>query len=47
MVGGLDTRGMTPREIDEYVRGRLATDSNLYTLHARALAGLMREAASA
>jgi iron complex transport system substrate-binding protein len=40
VVGGLDTRGMTPREIDDYVRGRLATDSNLYTLHERALAGL-------
>jgi iron complex transport system substrate-binding protein len=40
VVGGLDTRGMTPREIDNYVRGRLATDGNLYTLHERALAGL-------
>jgi len=40
VVGGLDTRGMTPREIDNYVRGRLATDGNLYTLHERALADL-------
>jgi iron complex transport system substrate-binding protein len=40
VVGGLDTRGMTPREIDDYVRGRLATGGDLYTLHERALAGL-------
>ena len=40
VVGGLDTRGMTPREIDDYVRGQLAADGNLYTLHERALAGL-------
>ena len=40
VVGGLDTRGMTPREIDDYVHGQLATDGNLYTLHERALAGL-------
>jgi iron complex transport system substrate-binding protein len=40
VVGGLDTRGMTPREIDEYVHGQLAADGNLYTLHERALAGL-------
>src|SRR5499433_4453705 len=40
VVGGLDTRGMTPREIDDYVRGQLATDGNLYTLHERALADL-------
>jgi iron complex transport system substrate-binding protein len=40
VVGGLDTRGMTPREIDDYVRGRLTTDGNLYTLHERALADL-------
>jgi iron complex transport system substrate-binding protein len=40
VVGGLDTRGMTPREIDEYVHGRLAADGNLYTLHERALAEL-------
>src|SRR5215469_8523346 len=40
VVGGLDTRGMTPREIDEYVHGRLAAGGNLYTLHERALADL-------
>jgi iron complex transport system substrate-binding protein len=40
VVGGLDTRGMTPREIDEYVHGQLAADGNLYTLHERALADL-------
>jgi iron complex transport system substrate-binding protein len=31
---------MTPREIDEYVHGRLAADGNLYTLHEQALADL-------
>jgi iron complex transport system substrate-binding protein len=40
VVGGLDTRGMTPREIDDYVRGQLAGGGNLYTLHERALADL-------
>ena len=40
VVGGLDTRGMTPREIDDYVRGRLAVGGDLYTLHERALAEL-------
>jgi iron complex transport system substrate-binding protein len=40
VVGGLDTRGMTPRAIDDYVRGQLATDGNLYTLHEQALADL-------
>jgi iron complex transport system substrate-binding protein len=40
VVGGLDTRGMTPREIDDYVRGQLAVVGNLYTLHERALADL-------
>jgi iron complex transport system substrate-binding protein len=40
VVGGLDTRGMTPREIDDYVRGQLTTDGNLYTLHEQALADL-------
>jgi iron complex transport system substrate-binding protein len=40
VVGGLDTRGMTPREIDEYVHGRLAADGSLYTLHEQALAEL-------
>ncbi|MGK5685426.1 ABC transporter substrate-binding protein [Actinoplanes sp. URMC 104] len=40
VVGGKDTRGMTPGEIDAYVRGRLAEGGELYTLHAGALAGL-------
>jgi iron complex transport system substrate-binding protein len=40
VVGGLDTKGMTPAEIDRYVRGQLASGAELYTLHARALAGL-------
>lgn len=40
VVGGRDTRGMTPREIDSYVRAQLAAGADLYTLHARALAEL-------
>ena len=36
VVGGLDTGGMTPRKIDDYVRGRLAAGGDLYTLHERA-----------
>jgi iron complex transport system substrate-binding protein len=40
VVGGLDTSGMTPGEIDSYVRTQLASGRDLYTLHARALAGL-------
>ena len=40
VVGGLDTRGMSPREIDDYVRGRLAVGGDLYTLHEGALAEL-------
>ena len=40
MVGGLDTSGMTPGDIDRYVRGQLAAGRDLYTLHARALAEL-------
>lgn len=40
VVGGKDTRGMTPGEIDSYVRGRLADGGDLYTLHADALAEL-------
>src|SRR5919109_1048326 len=40
VVGGLDTRGLSPREIDDYVRGRLAAGVDLYTLHEDALAGL-------
>lgn len=40
VVGGRDTRGMTPREIDDYVGSRAAAGEDLYTLHADALAGL-------
>ena len=40
VVGGRDTRGMTPGEIDDYVKGRMAAGEYLYTLHAGALAGL-------
>jgi iron complex transport system substrate-binding protein len=40
VVGGRDTRGMTAREIDGYVRAQLAAGADLYTLHARALADL-------
>lgn len=40
VVGGRDTRGMTPGEIDDYVRTRMAAGGDLYTLHADALAGL-------
>jgi iron complex transport system substrate-binding protein len=40
VVGGRDTRGMTPGEIDRYVRAQLAAGVDLYTLHAEALAAL-------
>ncbi|WP_033342695.1 ABC transporter substrate-binding protein [Catenuloplanes japonicus] len=40
VVGGRDTRGMTPVEIDRYVKERMAAGDDLYTLHADALAGL-------
>jgi iron complex transport system substrate-binding protein len=40
VVGGLDTSGMAPGDIDRYVRSRLAAGEDLYTLHARALAEL-------
>ncbi|MFG2052637.1 ABC transporter substrate-binding protein [Micromonospora sp. NPDC048930] len=40
VVGGRDTRGMRPGEIDAYVKGQLAAGTDLYTLHAGALAGL-------
>ncbi len=43
VVGGRDTRGMSPAEIDAYVRGRFAAGDDLYTLHAGALAGLCPE----
>jgi iron complex transport system substrate-binding protein len=40
VVGGRDTRGMSPGEIDTYVKAQLAAGADLYTLHADALAGL-------
>jgi iron complex transport system substrate-binding protein len=40
LVSGRDTSGMTPAEIDRYVRERLASGDDLYTLHADALARL-------
>jgi iron complex transport system substrate-binding protein len=40
VVAGRDTGGMTPAEIDAYVRDRVAAGEDLYTLHAQALAGL-------
>jgi iron complex transport system substrate-binding protein len=40
VVGGKDTHGMTPGEIDGYVRAQLAAGADLYTLHAQALLGL-------
>ncbi len=40
VVGGLDTSGMTPRQIDEHVRRRMAAGEDLYTLHRGALANL-------
>jgi iron complex transport system substrate-binding protein len=38
IVGGRDTKGMTPGDIDSYVRAQLAAGEDLYTLHADALA---------
>lgn len=43
VVGGRDTRDLTPGEIDTYVRTQLAAGGDLYTLHAGALAGLAPE----
>ena len=40
VVGGLDTTGMAPGEIDAAVRSRVAAGEDLYTLHARALSAL-------
>jgi iron complex transport system substrate-binding protein len=40
VVGGRDTSGMRPAEIDAYVRGQVAAGKDLYTLHLAALAGL-------
>jgi len=43
VVGGRDTSGMSPAEIDAYVRDQLAAGQDLYTLHAGALAALAPE----
>ncbi|MEV4533757.1 ABC transporter substrate-binding protein [Asanoa sp. NPDC049518] len=40
VVGGRDTRDLTPAEIDAYVRSAAETGTDLYTLHADALADL-------
>jgi iron complex transport system substrate-binding protein len=40
VVGGRDTSGMDPAEIDAYVREQLAAGNDLYTLDAGALAAL-------
>ena len=40
VVAGRDTSGMTPAEIDNYVRTQLAAGADLYTLRAEALAAL-------
>jgi iron complex transport system substrate-binding protein len=40
VVGGRDTRGMTPGEIDAYVTETMRGGGDLYTLHAGALAAL-------
>src|SRR5205814_8454780 len=40
VVAGRDTRGMSPGDIDDYVKAQLAAGADLYSLHADALAGL-------
>jgi iron complex transport system substrate-binding protein len=40
VVGGRDTSGLSPREIDDYVRAEVAAGRDLYVLHADALARL-------
>ncbi len=40
VVGGRDTSGMTPGEIDSYVREQMTAGEDLYTLHEQALAAL-------
>ena len=40
VIGGRDTRGMSPREIHEYVEAQTRAGADLYTLHADALAEL-------
>jgi iron complex transport system substrate-binding protein len=43
VVGGRDTRDMSPAEIDDYVKAQLTAGGDLYTLHAGALAALEPE----
>jgi iron complex transport system substrate-binding protein len=43
VVGGRDTRGMSPNEIDDYVKTQMQAGADLYTLHAHALADLNPE----
>ena len=45
VVGGRDTRGMPPGEIDAYVREMSENRQDLYTLHADALADLAPDVA--
>jgi len=46
VVGGLDTRGMSPRDIDEHVRAQVAAGRDRYTLHAdAALAAILHPGA--
>jgi iron complex transport system substrate-binding protein len=40
VVGGRDTSGMSPAEIDAYVKSQMAAGADLYTLQTDALAGL-------
>jgi iron complex transport system substrate-binding protein len=43
VVGGRDTKGLTPAEIDSYVRAQMAAGEDLYTLRADALAEMQPE----
>jgi iron complex transport system substrate-binding protein len=43
VTGGLDTRGLTPAAIDEYVRAQLAAGAELYTIDAATVARLRPE----
>ena len=40
VVGGRDTRDLSPADIDAYVKAQLADGNDLYALHAQAMAGL-------
>jgi iron complex transport system substrate-binding protein len=43
VVGDRDTKGLTPAEIDAYVRAQVAAGEDLYTLRADALAEMRPE----